>query len=130
MEGEPARAPGSPAKRCAGNTVVFKSPAFLAWEMKPPGRGHRLESEWGPQGPEIRVLRLPPVESEPARVRAPPRKRMGHREVPGLRLLRHLLAATQPVKGLPDTQLVAGSDSQVANSIILTNGGVPLALGS
>jgi hypothetical protein len=28
-EGEPARVPGSPAKRCAGNSVAFESPTFL-----------------------------------------------------------------------------------------------------
>jgi hypothetical protein len=59
MESEPARVPGSAANGCAGNTVAFKSPTLLAWEMKPPGCGHRLESEWGSQGPEIRVLLLP-----------------------------------------------------------------------
>jgi len=31
----------------------------------------------GPEGPEIRFLRLPLTESEPARVQAPPRKRLG-----------------------------------------------------
>ncbi len=58
-EGEPARRPGSPAKRCAAMSVAFKSPAVLAWEMKSPGGDPRLESGWGPEGPGIQLLRLP-----------------------------------------------------------------------
>jgi hypothetical protein len=59
-EGEPDRVPGSPAKRCAGNTVSFDCSAFRFWEMKSLGGGPRVESGWGSEGLEIRVLRLPP----------------------------------------------------------------------
>ena len=48
MEGEPrpgCRAPLLTDARVG--TVAFKSPAFLAWEMKSPGGGPRLESGWG-----------------------------------------------------------------------------------
>jgi hypothetical protein len=65
MESEPARVPGLAANECAGNTVGFDCSALRSWRMKPPGRGHRLESEWGSQGPEFRVLRLPPRRGNP-----------------------------------------------------------------
>ena len=67
-EGEPARRPGSPAKRCAVNLVACKSPAFLAWKMKPLGGG--LVPAWKAGGGR-KALRfkfsLPPMESEPGR---------------------------------------------------------------
>lgn len=84
--------PGSPAKRCAGNTVAFESPAFLAWKMKSPGGGPRLESGWWPQAMWIvstiflrfrrlelasQTAELHTVESEPAGWQAPSRKRVG-----------------------------------------------------
>jgi hypothetical protein len=40
--------------------VGFEFSALRSWEMKSPGGGPRLESGWGSEGPEIRVLRLPP----------------------------------------------------------------------
>ena len=58
--------PGSPAKRCAGNTVGFDCSTFLAWEMKSLGGDPRLESGWGPKGPGIRLLRLPPWRVNPS----------------------------------------------------------------
>jgi hypothetical protein len=76
--------------------------ALRSWEMKPLGGGPRLENGWGSGGPEIRILRLPPpVESEPVRWQAPPRKRTGARERAGAQDLHSLLLAT--------TQLVDGA---------------------
>jgi len=39
--------PGLAANECAGNAVGFDCSALRSRKMKPPGRGHRLESEWG-----------------------------------------------------------------------------------
>jgi hypothetical protein len=47
MESEPDRVPGLAANECAGNAVGFDCSALRSRKMKPPGRGHRLESEWG-----------------------------------------------------------------------------------
>jgi hypothetical protein len=50
MESEPDRVPGLAANECADNAVGFDCSALRSRKMKPPGRGHRLESEWGFNG--------------------------------------------------------------------------------
>jgi hypothetical protein len=56
--------PGSVASGCAGNTVPFKSAAFLTWRMNQPGGWPRPETGWRliAVGFEFSVLcHLPPV---------------------------------------------------------------------
>ena len=52
-------APGSVANGCGGDTLAFKSPAFLAWRMNRPGGRLRLESGWAPHGAGSRDLHPP-----------------------------------------------------------------------
>lgn len=69
-EGEPARRPGSPAKRCAGATSWRSSrPPSSSWKMNQPGGWPRPETGWrltpwdstspssSPCGPGVRIAR-------------------------------------------------------------------------
>ena len=67
-EGEPARVPGSPAKRCAGNSAGFECPAFLDQGDEPARWSGPVWKAGEGETPEFRLLRLPrAMESEPAR---------------------------------------------------------------
>jgi hypothetical protein len=73
MEGEPARAPGSVASGCAGDTVPFESVAFCLMEDEPAGRLAPVENRVGAQrrcgsGPSSSAIgrERADMESEPA----------------------------------------------------------------